>query len=258
MRFIRTFIMLIAAFFAASTPTRADATALRCNVLFIGNSYTMYNDMPTTVVRMGRKLGYDLRATVRAVGGYSLTAHREDADTLKAIDAGGWDVVVVQNHSLVPGRPPETVARESLPDAKFLVDRIRAASPRARIVYFATWGRKDGDGTDCEAQPEVCTFDGHTDATTRGYRIYQCSTGGDLAAVGDAWKRVVHDSPRRRPFRADRLWVADGSHPSPTGSYLAAAVILRTIVGKSVARAMYTAGLPHATVAYLRRIADEG
>jgi hypothetical protein len=48
-----------------------------------------------------------------------------------------------------------------------------------------------------------------------------------VAAVGDAW--VV--ARKQRPDLD--LYVSDGSHPSPAGSYLAACVIYATLTGRS-------------------------
>ena len=49
----------------------AKASKQPIKVLFIGNSYTNYNDMALTVAELGRDLGYDIQPTVRTVGGTS-------------------------------------------------------------------------------------------------------------------------------------------------------------------------------------------
>lgn len=245
---------VLAAMSAAAGSGRADMTPIR--VLFIGNSYTMFNDMPDMLAEMGRGLGYDIRPEVRAVGGASFADHRRSAETLQVIADERWDVVVLQNHSLAPGLRPRDVRAQSVPDARFLAGRIKDNDPATRIIYYATWGRRNGNADDCPSYPKVCTFDGHSATVQRGYRLYQQATGGDIAPVGTNWQRVVHDHAFERPFAASRLWLDDGSHPSRLGSYFAAATILRAIIKSPIGPSDFTAGLPPDAAAYLRRIAD--
>jgi hypothetical protein len=53
------------------------------------------------------------------------------------------------------------------------------------------------------------------------------SPGGLVVPVGDAWRRVLANPP------APALHVADGSHPTPAGTYLAACVFYGVVHGKS-------------------------
>ncbi len=225
-------------------------------VLMIGNSYTMFNDMPATLAEMGRSLGHDISVDVAAVGGKSLSYHRRSAKTLAAIASQPWDVVVLQDHSLVPSRCTDDVRRHSLPDVRALARRIRANRSDTRIVFYETWGRRETDDHTCTAQPATCTFDSHTSALQHGYRLYRQATNADVAPVGTRWAQIVRDDASQRPFDARALWVNDGSHPSKLGSYLAAATLLRTIIDAPISPSGFTAGLSERDAAYLRSIAD--
>lgn len=247
------FATVVAVLFCAATG-QAQGTPVR--VLFVGNSYTMFNDMPNMLSEMGRSLGYDIRPEVRGIGGASLSAHRRNAKTLRALMTSGWDAVILQDHSLRPSKHPAELQTSALPDVRFLAQLARRHSPAARIIYYATWGRRDGDQVNCLARPIVCSYDGHTEALRRGYAMYQSATGGRIAPVGTVWQRVIHDRSGARPFDARRLWVSDGSHPSRYGSYLAAATILRTLSGRPVASSEYCGNLPCDAAKYLRRAAD--
>lgn len=244
----------IVAVLLCAAVTQAQGKPMR--VLFIGNSYTMFNDMPNTVAEMGRSLGYDIRPEVRGIGGASLSQHRRSAKTLRALMDGRWDAVILQDHSLRPSKHPVEVRAKALPDVRFLAQVARKHSPAARIIYYATWGRRDGDQVNCPVRSIVCSYDGHTEALRRGYAMYQAATGGRIASVGTVWQRVVHDRSGARPFDANRLWVNDGSHPSRYGSYLAAATLLRTLIGVPIATASYCGNLPCDAASYLRRAAD--
>ena len=72
---------------------------------------------------------------------------------------------------------PADVLSGSVPNAVSLVDAIRAENPDARIVYFNTWGRRDGDALNCSYYSLVCSFAGHTQALAEGYAQYQAATG---------------------------------------------------------------------------------
>lgn len=229
-------------------------------VLFIGNSYTASNGMPRTMESLGRSLGFNLAVTARTIGGVGLDVHLRNARTHQAIASGPWDAVVLQDFSLTPGLPLKIVNDVGLPAVVEIVRLIRATSPKARIIYYETWGRREGDLRNCAWSPEVCTFHGHTAALQRGYALYRRMTGGEIAPVGSVWQRVTHDSLRWRPFDRDALWVRrrDGrydKHPSRIGSYLSAAVILRTIAGHSLEAGKYLPGLDP-TSAYLLQAAD--
>jgi hypothetical protein len=77
-----------------------------------------------------------------------------------------------------------------------------------------------------------------------------------IAPVGTEWLNIFQDSAANRPFDSDILWSGDGSHPSLTGSYLAAAVILRQVISTPVSSSDYTAGLDAATASYILSMVD--
>jgi len=226
------------------------------HVLFIGNSFTMFNDMPRTVASMGRSLGHDLIVEVCAVGGKGFAYHRQSAVTLQVIDSAPWDVVILQDHSRAPSQRPEIIRQSSLPDAIFLVQYIWKNHAATRIIYYETWGHRDGDLAHCLNFPEICTFKKHTSALQKGYRMYRKATGGIISHVGTNWQHVVKDTAANRPFAASSLWLNDSAHPSSLGSYLAAATILKSIINAPVGASNYNAELPPDIAKYLRQVAD--
>lgn len=233
---------------------KAEAAPIR--VLFIGNSYTAFNDMPVMVAQMGSSLGHNIIPEMRTVGGASLDDHRRSSETLSIIASQRWDVVVLQDHSISPSQRPEHVRRYALPDVRFLAQAIRSNHPQTKIIYYQTWGRRRGDELDCFRFPRICSYRSHVNALRTGYRMYRDATGGVIAPVGDVWDRVVRDSARRRPFNARSLWLNDGSHPSRIGSYLAAATILRAIISAPVSPAEFESDLPSNVASYIRRMVD--
>ena len=242
------------------TPTRAqptpDAGTSDCAVddaLFVGNSYTAFNDLAMLTAGFATASGCAVRFESINPGGARFSTHAGNAGTLDRIRTGGWDAVVLQNQSQVPGFRPADVRAMSLPHAVTLANTAREADPDPRVVYFVTWGRRDGDADNCGYYPLVCTFEGHTQALAEGYAMYATETMGELSPAGAAWALVRGDAAR--PFDETALWSGDGSHPSLRGSYLTAAVMHYVLQGESPVGSSFDGGLDAADAAYLQDMA---
>lgn len=223
------------------------------SVLFIGNSYTHYFDMPRIFAGMAESAGCAVDAHAVAPGGSRLKLHADSGETLNAIGSRSWDVVVLQNFSQLPSQPLSAVQDETLPFVQALTDAVRQNNPETQLVYYVTWGRRDGDEDYCAHHSQVCTFRGHTAALYRGYRLYSEVTGGVLSDVGGAFAEVHRD--RKRPLAFSSLYDEDGSHPSLAGSTLAAAVFFSTIFQRSPQDLAYPQGLSEKTARYLQSVA---
>ena len=70
------------------------------NILFIGNSYTYYNDMPAIFQTLARDNGKDVTATAVTKGGRMLVAYKNpyDATTEKLVAAlqQHYDICILQ------------------------------------------------------------------------------------------------------------------------------------------------------------------
>ena len=200
----------VAALAAVPSAAAGDTTPLR--VLFIGNSLTFYNDLPTLVEQLSREAGVErpVDAEMIARGGDSFYLHterRDDGAPLAAIADGGWDVVVLQENGRVAARGGE----DSLPFAGRLVRAVRDAG--ATPIFYMTWAYRDQP----EALPRI------RDLYSRlGSRL-----DVEIAPVGEAWRLA------RETDAGIELFADDGVHPSPAGSYLAACVIFSTLYGQS-------------------------
>jgi hypothetical protein len=178
-------------------------------VLFIGNSLTQVNDLPGLVSDIARLAGGP-RITAEAVdfGGASLEDHWNRTEAREAIERGGWDVVVLQQ-----GPSALPASRVLLLDytGRF-AQPIRAVG--ARPALYMVWPSLDRE------------FD--WDAVTESYSAAARSVDGLILPAGEA----LREAGRRKPTLA--LLGADGFHPTPTGSYLAALVIYASLTGREV------------------------
>lgn len=223
------------------------------NVLFVGNSYTHYFDMPKLLEGMAESAGCRIYTETVAPGGSSLKWHARSGETLGAIGSRPWDAVVLQNFSQLPSQPRKVVREKTFRDVEALTTAIRQNDPRTAIYYYVTWGRRDGDKKYCAKNKEVCTFLGHTGALSRGYSLYAEEFGGTLVDVGGAFAKVQGDE--RAPFPFRQLYDPDGSHPSLKGSYLAASVFFTALYKTSPVGLSHPLGLTENSARYIQRVA---
>ncbi len=183
-------------------------------VLFVGNSYTYFNDLPRVVASIAEASGAPLVVESITEGGATLGSHWSATGARERIEAGGLDAVVMQGQSL----EATGGGGEFLAVAELFAGAIDGAG--AEGVWFATWARREGDpflgpGGPAEMARQI------QDNYARAAR-----TADDrLARVGAAWELARLELP------AVTLHTADGSHPTAEGSLLAACVIARSITG---------------------------
>ncbi len=184
-------------------------------VLFLGNSYTFYNDVPGQVASMAKEKDLPLGTEEVVEGGADWSAHATRLGGLDRI-AAGPDVVVLQGRSTDPLLEPDRFERYG----RMLGQAARAAG--ARVVLYQTWAwARDHDayrhrwsGRSPEAWHE---------RVRKAYEDLAQYLGAEIAAVGDAWARSLRKYPTLDLYDADR------HHASALGSHLAACVLLRTL-----------------------------
>lgn len=177
-------------------------------VLFVGNSLIYYNDLPGIVaglaVAAGQKPPY-CRSVVH--GGYSLEDHWIQGDALKAIGQGRWDYVVLQQGPSGSNDGRDELRRYTLR----LAPAIRKAGARAALYMVWPGLDRPRDFGDIAVS----------------YRLAARDVDGLFVPAGEAWRIVRKAAPQIVLYRAD------GFHPTPTGSYLAALVFVGKLYGLS-------------------------
>lgn len=206
------------------------------NVLFVGNSFTYYNNSLhnhyRALVRNGRPgTAADGRVRIMTISGGRLPEHRAGLGAMLAAEA--WDVVVLQGHSRGP--LDEATAGEFRDAAIDYVAMIREAG--AEPVLFMTWAYA--------GQPEM------TGRLEAAYTGIGRETGARVVPVGLAFARVTDE----RPDIA--LRTADARHPSLAGTYLAACTFYAALLNLSPEGNEYDAGLGSEVASYLQRVARE-
>ena len=180
-----------------------------------------------------------------------MAGHASNATSLSKISSQEWDYVVLQSQSQEPSFPPSQVANDVYPYAERLTDSIRNNTSCGTPLFFMTWGRKNGDASNCAAYPPICTYEGMQQRLRESYMEMALTNHGRVSPVGMAWKRVREEYPEIE------LYTPDESHPSYAGSYLAASVFYCSIYQKSCEASGFMGSLDSTTASRLRKIASE-
>jgi hypothetical protein len=213
-------LLLSAGLFGQAPTTVSPVPAKPVRVLFIGNSYTFFNNLPKLVeaIAASQKDGPRFETEVSLRGGMALKWHWEDGKAVQAIQRGGWDFVVLQDHSLL-GRVPAPGTVPSVNDpadyfeyARKFDQEIKKAG--ARTILYATWAR-----------------DGYPEQQRKlddAFIMLAREIGAGIVPTGLAWTLAKIEAP------GIKLYTPDRSHPSMAGSYLNALLFYRCLTGRNV------------------------
>jgi hypothetical protein len=225
------------------SPCVAQDAAPCSRVLFIGNSYTYVNDLPTMFAALAGAGGHRVETGMAAEGGATLADQLNSSGTLDKLGSAKWDFVVLQEQSQIPASEQARV-QQMYPAARLLVRRIEDAG--ARPIFFMTWAHRDG-------WPEngLPDYESMQVAIDDGYLGIARELGVPVAPVGYAWLLAHRQDPRLD------LWQPDGIHPSMQGSYLAACVFYAAVFHESPEGLSYLADLPGQTARLLQTAAAD-
>ena len=197
-------------------------------ILFIGNSYTGVNKLPEVFLEVVKSSGRPAPVVKSSTpGGRTLKQHLAIAGSMKLVDEGGWDVVVLQGQSQEPAiaEVDETVRKEFVESAAALCKRVRAKSPKADIYFYETWARHADywgaggkKGADIGADPKEMQA-----RLRKWYGVVAKGNQATLVPCGDAWELSYASAA------TVRLHTKDHSHPEFVGTYLNALIFFGKI-----------------------------
>lgn len=221
-------------------------------VLFIGNSYTYVNNLPQLTANVAASAGDTLIFDSSTMGSGYLGQHLTNNVSITKIKTGNWDHVILQDQSLALAYPPPYFYHQYSGVYK-LDSIIKDANHCEQTLFFATWGRKNGDSYFCGACPTPTTIVRtyfEMDSTIQvNYKFYADSLKALVSPVGAVWRYI------RRNYPNIELHQADESHPELAGSYAAACCFYAAIFRKNPAAISFNAGLNAADAANIRHAA---
>ena len=211
-------------------------------VLFVGNSYTFYEDVPAQVAALAAEGGQTIQHDRVVEGGADWEKHWRALGAPQRI-AEGWDVVVLQSRSTDPLLKPRRFHRFG----RRLADAAKAT--RAQVVLYQTWAWAADHPAYRQRwsrhRPEAWL------AVVRRHHLRLArAVDATLAPVGEAWARSLGAHPELDLHEADR------HHASPLGAHLAAAVLLATLTRLDPRRLRWRpADVPATSSATLKAVA---
>ena len=190
-------------------------------ILFIGNSYTYFNDMPKILERICRENDIDLATDSVVKGGYTL-AHFLSLDNEYGVRAHAllssekYDYVVLQEQSVRPAEHPETFYNS----VRELAALIRENG--AKLVLYETWARADGSET---LDALGWSHDTMREKLKKAYENAAKENNAILVYAGERFDEAYK--------AGEPVYDPDKSHPSPTGTKIVAEEFFRTLMNKT-------------------------
>ena len=203
-------------------------------ILFVGNSYTYCNDMPTRYFgEIMEAAGYNVKILSLTKGGWTLSGSANSQDELgKQVDMAlthqKFDFVILQEQSMTPA--VNTGAFYN--GVRRLDKKIRESG--AIPVLYATWGRRQGSG---DLTASGLTAETMTWKLAAAYEHMGQTHDIPVAHVGLAFWDIVQNERRVNLFDTDL------SHPNAAGSYLAALTLFARITGIDPTTVEYEGGV---------------
>ena len=214
--------------------------------LFIGNSYTHYNDMPELIfAKILKAAGYDAKVQRITKGGWYLIDSANSQDEVGkqvdvALKAKDYDYVILQEQSTCPASYPG----KFYTGVRNLAEKVRADG--ATPILYGTWGRKTGHSV---LANNGWTNESMTWMISAAYEAIGAELGIDVAYAGLAFFDVYTNN------KSINLYDDDLTHPNATGSYLAAMTIFAKITGVDPTTVDYNADLSAEAAAILKEAA---
>lgn len=193
-------------------------------ILFIGNSYTFFNDMPKLLEALAKENGKELAADSVTKGGRHLYENLADGDEYRAkieslIKENSYDVLFLQEQSFL-----------SITDFnKFLygVKSLKEAVGAKRTILYSTWGRKKGSK---KLEELGLSSEEMSKKLIEAYICAARYTNSEISPVGKAFLSISKANAEIE------LYNPDLSHPSYVGSAVAAICHYYAIFSKLPAR----------------------
>ena len=180
-------------------------------ILFIGNSFTFYWNLPSQVEKMSIEKGLNWDVKHVTVPSAKLRDHWNNPDLKSLLENERFDHIVIQEQSTYPLTNSD--------DTKAYFDLLTSLIPSStELHFFSTW-----------MYPSIEQFNTNNEQFPIEESIKQIVDGTNtkIIPVGRAFKLFNDKYPEFN------LLMEDEKHPNPNGTYLASCIIFSHISGQS-------------------------
>ena len=220
MRNIYVFIVLITLSSCTSSASEFNTqksesfpfTTINERILFIGNSFTFYWNLPSQVERMSVERGLNWDITHFTVPSATLKILWNNQDLKSILESETFDHVIFQEHST-------NILTNANGNSEFYFDQIASLIPDStQIHFFSTW-----------MYPSMEELNTNNEEYPIEEEIKQIidGTSAKIIPVGRGFKLFQNKHPQFN------LFMEDDKHPNPNGSYLASCIIFSHISSES-------------------------
>ncbi len=224
-------------------------------ILFVGNSFTYYNNslhshLRNLLMAGGMYNADKMRVSAMTISGSRLVEHAGGIAALVKPDT--WDLVVLHGHSKEPLE--ESTAEPFIKAVRIFSKYIRNRG--AEPVFFMTWAYR--------GRPEM------THPLAEGYTKIANQVDALVVPVGLAFAQAQRDHPEIELYTRDLLkyerthqdtptpvYRDEIKHPSLAGTYLAACVFYAALFQQSPLGLAYQAGLDRTQAIHLQAVAQD-
>ena len=181
-------------------------------VLFIGNSYTHYNNMPEIFGKIAKSKKIKIDVAMNAKSNHTFKMHCQRPELFEAIKTKKWDYVVLQGFSRELMFEKSIIDTATIPYFKRIMDSVYANHSCTNVLLYMTWGYKNGFSQNLEP----LTYDEMSNNIHSGYKYLSELYDLSIVPIGEIWRSFRKNNPEIE------LYQDDGQHPNLTGSYLIA------------------------------------
>ncbi len=212
-------------------------------VLFVGNSYTYFNDLPGLFRDVAKAGGVAVRVGSVATAAAKLADHLAKGRVARALEQESWDWVVLQEQSTLgtnrfhQGRAVIHDLQAFEKSAAALIDLVHESG--AQPAMLLTWARRQAPANQAVLNEAIVRV--------------ASEAGAVVVPAGPAWREALE------AWAPLPLYQSDGAHPAPAGTYLVAYTLLRTLLGPASdePRTDFSAFVPPARVVLEAKAAAE-
>lgn len=190
----------------STAPAEVPVVGSGTRVLFIGNSYLFFNDIPGMLQSLADSAkGETFAIAVVAAPDFALIDHWQNGSARVALRGGEWKWVVLQQ-----GPSSTTLNRDTL---RFVTSLFAPEITKSHgtPALFSAWPTSD------RAQD--------FDRAIESYTLAARDVNGLLLPVAAAWVAAARRNPSIQLY-------ADGLHPSTEGAYLSSLVLYAKFLNK--------------------------
>lgn len=213
--------------------------------LFIGNSFTYYNDIPKITESIAKDIGYDFVSESVTKGSHTLEQFSNSNDEYgKIVDQklnanNNYDYVILQEQST---RSYSNFDSFSSSVGK-LLDKINSTQESCETRLYETWGYNE------EAVSKQMTIPELEDLICEKYDTVAKKFNLNVHYVGKGFSEVYTNYP------SINLYHEDNKHPSYSGSYLSALIHVGSIFNCDVRITNFNGSLSDEDATILKEVA---